>query len=64
MNVKVQRCWAGGNKYYYRALICGGLRVRVEEGEHWNRKIASRMLDLISTEVANICKFLGDVRCQ
>lgn len=50
MNVKVQRCWAGGNKYYYRALICGGLRVRVEEGEHWNRKIASRMLDLISTE--------------
>ena len=50
MKVKIQRCWGGNNTYYFRALICGGLRVRVGEGEYWTRAIASRMLDLIQIE--------------
>ena len=50
MRVKVQRCWGGSDRYYYRALICGGLLVRVADGEYWDRSVASRMLDLIEAE--------------
>ena len=50
MKIKVQRCWGGNNAYYYRAIVCGGLLVRVAEGEYWNRSVASRMLDLIARE--------------
>ncbi len=50
MKVKVQRCWGGNARYYYRALIAGGLLVRIGEGEWWNRSVASRMLDLIEAE--------------
>jgi len=46
MKVKVQSCWAGGDKFYFRALVCGGLRVR-HDGSAWNRKVASEMLDLL-----------------
>ncbi len=47
MKVKVQRCWGGNDRYYYRALIAGGLLVRVGEGEWWSRSVASQMLDMI-----------------
>ena len=40
MRVKVQRCWGGSDRYYYRALICGGLVVRIADGEYWNRSAA------------------------
>ena len=53
MRVKVQRCWGGSDRYYYRALICGGLLVRVADGEYWNRRVASRMLDLIEAETGH-----------
>ena len=46
MKVKIQRCWAGGEKFYFRALICGGLLVR-HDGSGWNRKTATEMLDLL-----------------
>ncbi len=51
MRIRVQRCWAGNSKHYYRALVCGGLRIAVEEGETWNRSVASRMLDLLAVEI-------------
>ena len=50
MKVKIQHCWAGGETYYFRALICGGLRIRVGCGEYWSRSVAKRMLDLIAIE--------------
>ena len=52
MKVKVQRCWNGNKRFCYRALICGGLLVHVEEGQYWTRSVASRMLDLIQAETA------------
>ena len=45
MKVKVQFCWCGGDKFVFRALICGGLRVRADV---WSRSVASEMLDLIT----------------
>lgn len=50
MKVRIQHCWGGGEKYYFRALVCGGLLLRVSEGEQWSRSIAKRMLDLIAIE--------------
>lgn len=47
MKVRVQRCWCGGDKFVFRALICGGLLVRAEE---WDRRVASEMLDLLEVE--------------
>ena len=47
MRIKVQHCWCGGDKFVFRALICGGLLVRPEE---WNRKVAAEMLDLLEVE--------------
>ena len=49
MKVKVQFCWAGGDRYYFRALICGGLRIRTETST-WTRRHAKEMLDLICAE--------------
>jgi hypothetical protein len=47
MRIKIQHCWCGGDKFVFRALICGGLLVRAEE---WNRKVAAEMLDLLEVE--------------
>lgn len=52
MTVKVQFCWCGGDKYVFRALLCGGLLVRAEK---WSRKVASEMLDLIEVETG-LCR--------
>ncbi len=49
MKIKIQRCWHGGEKFSYRALICGGLLVYTND--EWNRTIASQMLDLIALHI-------------
>lgn len=48
MKIKVQTCWTG-NGFCFRALICGGLRIRSEDGI-WRRSDATRMLDLLEAE--------------
>lgn len=52
MNVKMQVCWGGGSKFYFRALVCGGLRVPSEDGV-WTRAAASEMLDLLEVHGYN-----------
>lgn len=47
MKVKVQHCWCGGEKFVFRALICGGLLVRADK---WTRRTSAEMLSLIETE--------------
>lgn len=49
MKVRVQFCWCGGDKYVWRALIGGGLRIPASSNT-WDRKTASEMLDLIEVE--------------
>ena len=51
MKIKVQLCWCGGDKFVYRALVCGGLRVLAPDGK-WTRSVASEMLDLIESNIA------------
>jgi hypothetical protein len=46
VKIKIQSCFAGGQKFYFRALVCGGLLVR-HDGSGWNRRIATEMLDLL-----------------
>lgn len=50
MKIKVQTCWCG-SYFVFRALICGGLRIKSESGK-WNRKSATEMLDLLETELS------------
>lgn len=50
MRVKIQHCW-NGHYHLYRAMICGGLRIRADS---WNRKTAKQMLDLIQVELPHI----------
>lgn len=51
MKVKIQFCWAGGDSYYWRALLCGGLRISADGSGRWTRRDATRMLDLLAVEV-------------
>ena len=51
MKVYVEHCWCGGDKFVFRAKICGGLRV---VGEKWTRKIASEMLDAVCLHLPNV----------
>ena len=44
MKIKVQHCWHGGDKFSFRAVICGGILVYAYR---WNRQVASEMLDEI-----------------
>jgi len=48
MKVRVQHCWCGGDKFVWRALICGGLLI-ASDGK-WTRKTATQMLDLLEVE--------------
>jgi hypothetical protein len=50
MKVKVQHCWCGGDKFVWRALICGGLRIHSDGSFNWTRKTAAQMLDLLEAE--------------
>ena len=50
MVVKVQHCW-NGHRLFFRALVCGGLRVYAES---WTRKTASEMLDILAVEIPNV----------
>jgi len=45
MRVKVQLC-LGGSGFCFRALVCGGLRVRSVDGV-WSRGVASELLDVL-----------------
>ena len=56
MKIRVQRCWGGNSRHYYRALVCGGLLVRVEEGESWSRRVASELLDLLGVEIPAVSR--------
>lgn len=47
MKVKVQTCWCGGDKFVFRALIGGGLRIPAGDSPKWTRKHATAMLDLL-----------------
>lgn len=47
MVVKVERCWAGGEKYYFLLTIPpNGSRERIS-GEKWTRETATEALDLL-----------------
>lgn len=50
MKIKVQHCW-NGKHFFFRALVCGGIRVR---GEKWSRKVASEMLDVLGVELPSV----------
>lgn len=50
MKVKIQKCWHGGDKFSFRALVCGGLLIKCEPGDDWQRKYATAMLDLLEAE--------------
>lgn len=46
MIVKVERCWGGGEKLYFRLTMPCGSRESVI-GEVWDRKTASEALDIV-----------------
>jgi hypothetical protein len=48
MKVKIQHCWCGGDKFVWRALVAGGLRIR--SNGKWTRKTATEMLDVLEAE--------------
>lgn len=48
MIVKVQTCW-NGHGFLFRALVCGGLLIRSDDGK-WSRRTATAMLDLLEIE--------------
>lgn len=48
MKVKIQHCYCGNEKYVWRALIAGG--VRIPSDGKWTRKTASEMLDILEAE--------------
>lgn len=56
MKVKVQYCFAGNSKYYFRLLVCGGLRIRCNDGDNWSRSYASKALDLLGQELPGISR--------
>ena len=51
MKIRVDACWGGGDHYYFRLaipgeLVLGGGR-EVVYGDTWDRKTASKALDLL-----------------
>lgn len=46
MVVRVERCWGGGDKYYFRLTMPNGSRECIS-GEKWTRAVASEALDLL-----------------
>lgn len=59
-------CWGGNNNYHFRATLDTGLRIciRAEDGEYWNRTLASRMLDAIQYETGMDRKRIRFVHCK
>ena len=45
MNVRVEHCYCGNNKFSFRLSFPGGGIERIT-GESWSREIASRALDM------------------
>lgn len=45
MNVKVESCWSGGEKFNFRLNLPNGERLLVASQGQWNRNIARRALD-------------------
>jgi hypothetical protein len=50
MKVKIQHCWCGGDKFVWRALVAGGLRIPSDGSYEWTRKTATEMLDVLEAE--------------
>ncbi len=48
MKVRVERCWAGNNRYYFRMTLPDGRRATCN-GEDWNRTMARSALDSLET---------------
>ena len=46
MRVKVEQCWAGGDRYNFRFTLPDGKRESLP-GYKWGRDVASRALDLL-----------------
>jgi len=46
MRVKVESCWGGGDRFYFRLILPDGSREHVP-GERWCRKVASDALDVL-----------------
>ena len=46
IRVKVESCWGGGEKYYFRITTPGNARETIR-GEKWTRKVASEALNLL-----------------
>ena len=45
MIIHVEACWGGGERHYFRLTTPNGSRETIR-GEVWNRKAASKALDL------------------
>lgn len=46
MRVKVEACWGGNTRYYFRLTLPDGSRECLR-GEYWDRALASEALDLL-----------------
>lgn len=48
MKIKVENCWAGGEKFNFRLTLPNGSRVLVPApGGYWRREVAKRALDAL-----------------
>ena len=48
MKIKVESCWSGCDRFYFRLTLPHGGRERIE-GETWTRETARRALDLLES---------------
>ena len=53
VKIRIQFCMVGSDRFCWRALVCGGLRIPAESST-WDRKTASRMLDLLEIELPGV----------
>ena len=47
MNVQVETCWSGGEKFSFRLTLPNGERLVVASQGQWHRNIAGRTLDTL-----------------
>lgn len=49
MKVKVEACWAGGERHYFRLTLPDGRREQVTPAspQHWDRAVATEALDIL-----------------
>lgn len=46
MIVRVESCWGGGDRFYFRLTLPDGRR-EIVTGDRWSRKLATIALDLL-----------------